>query len=892
MALTTTQKFRVGLWAATLLAFLTAAIAFRDIGALTQRTAWVSESSEVLYELEALQSRLKDAETGQRGFLLTGNRKYLEPYVRGRPGVTLHLTRLDSLLGADTAQVAALRSLRPLVGAKLAELGATIALDTTVGSEAAARLVNSGKGKAVMDSIRAIVVGMMDRERGRLAGRVAAKRQTAVISEGVVLFFLALTGVLFAVGRGVIRRDDRQRTQAIAQILQLRDQATATAAEMRELAERAAEEAARSEEETARAEDEAARAEEFAAQADEARERLEAVLAGISDGFLVMDHDLTVLYVNEQAAAMLGRSPAGLLQQPLWSSVPEGRDGEFDEAFRRAVVGREIVRFEARLSGTDRWLAANVYPGGGNLSVFLQDVTERREAQARAREGDERLRVALDAGRFGVWEWDISAGRVAWSDRTHSLHGIPVGSFGGRLEDFVRMVHPDDVGKVNEQIQTAIREGTPYEAEFRVVHPDGTVHWLATAGRGMYDTEGKPQRMLGVTWERTEQRLAEESARHGQRMEAIGRLAGGIAHEVNNQMSVVLGFAQFILKRPDIPTDVRADVTEIHRAGERSASITSQLLAFSRRQLLRPEALDLSAVVASFERVLKRTVGERCELALDLARELPAIEADRGQLEQILLNLALNAADAMPGVGTLRLATSLVEMPRDAGALGARVVVARGHYVRLEVSDTGQGMEPATLRHMFEPFFTTKPVGKGTGLGLSTVYGIVKQSGGYVWVDSTPGAGTSVHLFFPAAAGLAPAPPAAPGPRSTPARGLVMVVEDEPAVRAMVSRILEHEGYDVIAAQHGREALEVLDRGNGVRLVVSDVAMPVMGGRELGDSLARLRPELPVLYMSGYADDEIVARGLLEAGQPFIQKPFPAELFVRRVAELLQLRRR
>jgi len=398
---------------------------------------------------------------------------------------------------------------------------------------------------------------------------------------------------------------------------------------MRELAERAAEEAARSEEETARAEDEAARAEEFAAQADEARERLEAVLAGISDGFLVMDHDLTVLYVNEQAAAMLGRSPAGLLQLPLWSSVPAGRDGEFDEAFRRAVVGREIVRFEARLSGTDRWLAANVYPGVGNLSVFLQDVTERREAQARAREGDERLRVALDAGRFGVWEWDISAGRVAWSDRTHSLHGIPVGSFGGRLEDFVRMVHPDDVGKVNEQIQTAIREGTPYEAEFRVVHPDGTVHWLATAGRGMYDTEGKPQRMLGVTWERTEQRLAEESARHGQRMEAIGRLAGGIAHEVNNQMSVVLGFAQFILKRPDIPTDVRADVTEIHRAGERSASITSQLLAFSRRQLLRPEALDLSAVVASFERVLKRTVGERCELALDLAGELPAIEADR-----------------------------------------------------------------------------------------------------------------------------------------------------------------------------------------------------------------------------------------------------------------------
>ena len=245
MPLTTTQKFRIGLYGATLLASLTAAIAFVSTGALTRRTAWVSESSEILYELEALQSRLKDAETGQRGFLLTHDRQYLAPYLRARPGVDLHLGRLDSLLSADTIQRASLHSLQPLVSAKLTELGASIALDTTAGHDAAARLVNSGRGRAIMDSIRAVVGGMLDHERSRLADRVAAQRRTALMSRAALVLLLTLGGVLFVVGRGVIRRDDRHRTLATTEILRLRDEATASAAEMRELAERAPAGAAR-----------------------------------------------------------------------------------------------------------------------------------------------------------------------------------------------------------------------------------------------------------------------------------------------------------------------------------------------------------------------------------------------------------------------------------------------------------------------------------------------------------------------------------------------------------------------------------------------------------------------------------------------------------------------
>ncbi len=314
-------------------------------------------------------------------------------------------------------------------------------------------------------------------------------------------------------------------------------------------------------------------------------------------------------------------------------------------------------------------MSAHIYPAGDNLSVFFQDITRRTEAESRVREGDERLRVAIEAGRFGVWEWDMVGGLVTWSDRTHELHGIPIDSFGGRLEDFTTLVHPDDLPRVTELIQAATRDRMPYEAEFRVRYPDGSVHWLSTAGRVLYAPDGRPSRMLGVVWERTQQRLEEEIARHAQRMEAIGRLAGGIAHEVNNQMSVVLGFSQFILKRTDLAPDLRSDVGEIHRAGERSAAITSQLLAFSRRQLLRPELLDLADVVSHFERVLKRTVGER-DLLLQLGVALPRVEADRGQVEQILLNLALNAADAMPDGGRLTISATEVKLPQGLGTMG------------------------------------------------------------------------------------------------------------------------------------------------------------------------------------------------------------------------------
>jgi two-component system, cell cycle sensor histidine kinase and response regulator CckA len=377
----------------------------------------------------------------------------------------------------------------------------------------------------------------------------------------------------------------------------------------------------------------------------------------------------------------------------------------------------------------------------------------------------------------------------------------------------------------------------------------------------------------------TDRRRTLDRLQQAQRMESVGKLAGGIAHEVNNMMSVVLGCSEFVLRRPDLHPAVRADVEQVREAAERSAAITAQLLAFSRRQMLRPVPLDLNAVVRDLEPMLRRTLGETIALDLRLG-PLGSISADRGQLHQVLLNLALNARDAMPLGGHVAIETAAVELgPLDV-AEHPEIRLRQGPYALLRMSDTGHGMDHETARHVFEPFFTTKGIGKGTGLGLSTVYGIVKQSDGYIWVDSEPGHGASFRIYLPLvdAPVLAREPSSAPGAAS--GTETVLVVEDETMVRAMVVRSLREEGYDVLEADSAAEALALLDRsGADVRLVITDVAMAEIGGRELGLRLAERRPGLPVLYMSGYPLDEVVRRGLLEENQPFLQKPFaPAAL--------------
>jgi len=495
------------------------------------------------------------------------------------------------------------------------------------------------------------------------------------------------------------------------------------------------------------------------------------------------------------------------------------------------------------------------------------------------------LHLALAAGGMGAWEYDLDTGALRWSREASRALGIRTEDYGGTFEGFLGLVHPEDVERVRSTHARAVIESTDYRVEFRIFQGDGEVAWLNLAARVLADGTGRPTRVVGIGADVTERRRSEEHLRQVQRMESLGQLAGGMAHEANNQMAVVLGFSDFVLRRDDIHAEVRADVEQIRRAAERTAAITQQLLTFSRRQVVPAEVLDLNEVIASFEPVLRRSLGERSKVRLRLSAER-RVRIGRGQLEQVLLNLVLNAGDAMPSGGTVTIDTAETSLPSAREGRRSGIMILPGEYVLLAIGDSGLGMDRETMERIFEPFFTTKDVGKGTGLGLAAVYGIVKQAEGYVFAQSTPGRGTCLRVYLPAAESEQTAKAARGG--ETRGTELVLVVEDQEEMRGIAARTLAEEGYGVLQAGNGQEALDLLElEGRGVALVVSDLAMPQVDGRILGDRLRDLRPDMPVLFMSGYPEEDVSRRGLLEEGRPFIQKPFSPQDLARKVRELL-----
>jgi PAS domain S-box-containing protein len=515
---------------------------------------------------------------------------------------------------------------------------------------------------------------------------------------------------------------------------------------------------------------------------------------------------------------------------------------------------------------------------------------ERDRATRELQRSEERLRLALDAARMGIWYWSVETNALVWDDNLRALYGLAPGEEVGDYEQFLSRVHPDDRSFVSQSVEHALGGGGALDYEFRILLPDGRVRWIADQGRVGRDREGRPAYLTGVCMDVTDRRVAEERLRQSHRMESVGRLAGGVAHETNNQMSVVLGAADFILRRSDVPEAVREDVEHIRKAAARTSTVTAQLLAFSRRQVLRPEVLDLGALVKGWESILRRVLGEDCTVLLRPTAGVAPIRADPGQLEQVLLNLALNARDAMPRGGTLVVEVFQTELTQEYALGRPGVGIRPGPYVALTVSDTGHGMDGDTLSHVFEPFFTTKGVGHGTGLGLSTVYGIVKQSEGYVWAYSEPGRGTTFKVYLPAVT-----EPAAKGAGTVDSgervgRGeVVLLVEDDEGVRAMTTRALEAAGYRVLGAPDGATALARLRAdGASVRLLLTDVVMPGMSGRELAAQVRVLRPGLPVLFTSGYTDGEILRRGLLDPGAAFVQKPFAPDAIARLVRQGLE----
>ena len=630
------------------------------------------------------------------------------------------------------------------------------------------------------------------------------------------------------------------------------------------------------------------------ARAEEALRRSEANLRAIFNNslqaFVLIAPDGTIQALNSTAVEWSTR----LLGRPLHEGarvadfVPEAVD-----AFHAALAGevRNVERCLEDTDGSERWFEtthAPVVDEGTVIGVCLnaRDISTRKQAERALRESEARYRDLFDNASDLVCATD-PAGRFLYVNSAWH-HAIGLSDAELHRGGFLDVVHPDSRERYQEVVGRALAGETLTHVELVLVTGGGSP--ITVEGNLSCTLEsGRPVMLRGIYRDVTERKRVDDQLRRAERMQAAGRLAGGMAHEVNNMMTGVLGFSEFLLRSLHEEDPRRGEVQEIIRAGTRASDVTRQLLAFTRQQLLHPEELDVNGVVTGIEKMLRRSLGEDHALELRLSAGVGEIRADRGQLEQVLLNLTLNARDAMPARGLVTVATGKATLDEVYAQARGGIGIPPGEYVFLSVTDTGSGMSPEVQARIFEPFFTTKPVGQGTGLGLSTVYGIVKQSDGFVWCYTEPGQGSTFRIYLPRA--NVRSLPVAPAGAPAELRGgneTILVVEDEDVVRALACRGLREQGYTVVEARHGREALERVSEGrHAIDLVISDVVMPELSGRELGARLAALRPELPILYMSGYTGDDVIQRGLLEPGVPFQQKPFTPEGLARKVRVML-----
>ena len=619
-------------------------------------------------------------------------------------------------------------------------------------------------------------------------------------------------------------------------------------------------------------------------------ELFRAAFEDVEAGMMLVAPDGRIVHGNASLCELLGYTPEELRELDVATLThPDDRD-QTHEALAQLASGelntQTVEKRYVRKSGEPVWARrsiSTVRDANGDLTCIvaqINDVSARRHSE-------ERFRLLFESSPQGMAVVD-EGGRLL---QTNAALGEILGCDSSELVGlkFTEFTHPDDCA-ADRELYTELMEGrrTHYELEKRFLRPDGGVVWGHLTAFSLPDPGGGPRLAIGILGDITERRALEDQLRQSQRMEAVGQLAGGVAHDFNNLLTAVASYCDFASDalEDDGNPALRSSVDGIRNAANRAAEVTQQLLAFSRQQVLELKPLDLNSAVSDQTRLLRRLLGDDVSIRLALEPGLPAVTMDEGQLAQVVMNLAVNARDAMPDDGgTLIIETQSVDLDRAPTMTG----IVSGPHVLLAVSDSGCGMDVATRERIFEPFFTTKEPGKGTGLGLSTVLGIVEQSGGRVSVYSEPGVGTTFKVYMPIG-GVAPARKRAPEGVATQDRpvgcGVILLVEDNDAVRRPVARLLSDFGYEVVAADGPEEALR-LAVGRTLDLLVTDVVMPLMNGRQLAERLLADRPELKVLYMSGYTDDAVIARGVIEAGTAFLQKPFGADRLAQKVRELL-----
>ncbi len=820
------------------------ALSYRDWVEYDQTAESAAQARATVERAQQLLSLLKDAETGQRGYLLTGDEAYLAPYREAVPKIRqmrLYGGRLRSADPGDAAQ------LNALVTEKLAELARILEIRRQGHSDEALAIVRTNQGKQTMDRIRTVAARLIGAENQRLRAREEAAHQH---EENTRIATFAGTGVLALLLLGSAIHIDRLFTAL----------------------------------------DDSRRKEQLH------RAKLATTLHSIGDGVIATDKTGAITFANPVAESLTAWKVEEAIGRPLETVFPIISESTRERAANPvakvletgSVVGLANHTLLISRDGKEIPIedcGSPIRDESGRLTgvvLVFRDGTERRRAQQQLEESERRYRLLFENNPQPMWVFD--ADTLAFL----AVNQAAVETYGYTRDEFLAMTirdirPPEDIPALLDDLQS--REGGPIHRSgpWRHRKKDGTLITVEIVSHPI-DFDGGRARLV-LASDITERKKLEEEFHQAQRLESVGRLAGGVAHDFNNLLTVINGYTEMVLQDVSGDNIIQEMLREVLAAGARAAALTQQLLTFSRKQLIQPVVLNVNDIVSDIERMLRRLIGEDIRLVTKLARDLGKVKADGGQLQQVIMNLAVNARDAMPNGGSLLLETANVTFDEQYATLHPEVQT--GEYAMLAVTDTGTGMTPEVKARLFEPFFTTKPKGSGTGLGLATVYGIVKQSGGWIWVYSEPGSGTTFKVYLPRT------DEAIPQPRpvlktDTRGRETILVVEDQPEVRMIAITALQRFGYTVLSAVNGEEALSIASGFLGkIDLLLTDVVMPGMNGRDLASRLRIERPDLRVLLMSGYTEDAIAERADLDAEVGYVQKPFSPETLAEKVRESL-----